>query len=181
VSATTAEVRDRRTVIRKLLISGLSKPEIVELLSLPYADKDSGRIITGATADQLAHDFRALARETMGALTTIEGAEEALADLMLQARGITSDARAAGDFGPAIQGVKLQLMLLGLRQPAIDWRDRRSATYGAEADPESIAAAARAKSVRGMSDADLLRELADRRARTDRQAMANAGPNTPAR
>ena len=179
MSGTAAEVRDRRAVVRKLLISGMSKPEIRDLLSLPYADKDSGRILTGATVDQLEHDFRAIARETMAGLSTIEGAEEAIADLLLQARGITQEARGAGAFGPAIQGVKLQMMLLGLRQPAVDWRDRRSATYGAESDPESVAAAARAKAVRGMTDADLVRELADRRARTDR--LANAGTNTPPR
>lgn len=180
MSATTREVSDRRAIVRKLLISGLTKAEIRELLALPYVDKDTGRMVSGATADQLDHDFRAIGRETIGRLATIEGAEEELAELMLQAQGITREARTAGDFGPAIAGVKLQLMIAGLRQPAIDWRDRRSATHGAEADPESIAAAQKAKAVRGMSDADLVRELADRRARTDRQALANAGTtNTP--
>lgn len=174
MSATTEAVHQRRGVIRRLLIAGKSRAEIIGLLSLPYVEREGGDMLQPATTTQIDHDLRAIGKDVVARLQDADGVEDELCSLILQAQGIANEARARGEAGPAVQALKLKMMLIGLRQPALDWRDRRSAAAGATADAAAVERARQLEIVRGMSPEDLLRELAERRVRLDRLALSKA-------
>lgn len=174
----TEEVKQRRAVVRRLLIAGKSRSEIIDLLSLPFAEAGSGTVLLPATVAQVEHDLRAIGHDVVARLKDPEGIEDELCSMILQAQGLVDKARDAGEVSPAVAALKLKMMLIGLRQPALDWRDRRSSTAGAKADAAGVERARRLEIVSEMSDEDLVREMAERRVRMDRLARVRGG-NAP--
>lgn len=160
----------RRAAIRRALIRGHAPAEVIRMITEGYLDPDTGEFWQ-VTRETVRKDLRTLAQEWADALQDPAELDAIMFGVAEQLQAVATEARKAGDFGPAIRAlVELQRML-GLRSPRWDRRNRDSSRHGVRSDPDAQRAVQAARRARALPDAELEQELADAQARAERLGL----------